>query len=158
MNNQNMFIIMIIVFFILGCKISCSGLKENFTETDECKKCHKDYLKSKNINSQYVCNDSVLYHSSNNCKSKCGEKVNNYVKNWSEDRNNVNKTVSKYREQVKKLKDDNQYICNIVKNLTVEKKKLTYAQNKACELCKSRGGMDCKCLCRPTECFENYKI
>ncbi len=39
MTDQNMILILVIAFFLLGCSFSCNGMKENFTDIEaECKK------------------------------------------------------------------------------------------------------------------------
>jgi hypothetical protein len=67
MNNKKMFVIMIVIFFILGCTISCHGLKENFVDSYPC----KDWKESGLFDSENECKKA------NNCniKNKCKDEL-----------------------------------------------------------------------------------
>ena len=36
MNDQSMILILVMAFFMLGCRFSCKAMKENFSENCEC--------------------------------------------------------------------------------------------------------------------------
>ena len=48
MNDQTMILILVIGFFMLGCRFNCSGMKEYFSNTQDCSTlpppavCYKD--------------------------------------------------------------------------------------------------------------------
>ena len=42
MDDQTMMLTLVMAFFMLGCRFSCSGMKEDFANADSCKKCIQD--------------------------------------------------------------------------------------------------------------------
>ena len=144
MKDQNLILILVIAFFLLGCSFSCNGMKENFTNDPIGDAC-TEYCRGKDANCYGDCTMCLNAHQDNNlltsikngnetevfehlagkclgCKRDMEERVNDgdfdyFDKRYCRDKDaNCEERFQKVKENIKiKLKESCFNISNMLK-------------------------------------------
>lgn len=98
----NTILLLVILFFVLGCTFNCVGIKENFSSTiqTECQKCFETNIKN---HGQEICTrpdsdfneiiDHIWEDKDKGCKSACGNNIK-YLREIKENKQNLTNLVN----------------------------------------------------------------